>query len=266
MSGQSQLDPIGAVLRQERERRYISLDAVSRGTLVRVDFLELIEEDRLEELPSGAYARGFIRSYASYLGLDPAPFLQAHERRFAPLAPELSQAMRRGVRVPPDAQRRAWTVAVSSAVVVIALLALFGVFRSDEGPVEIPDVAVLSSAPASDVVPNAMGAVVRLDVVGDQTWVEVVADGQPVFARVMDAGETMTFRGSERVEIFVARGDQIHVLSNGRAVGIPEPGPYRGVFSPSTDQLPQSTHDEEPPAAQPHAPPRSGARQGGPPG
>src|SRR5438445_1933050 len=113
----------GAALRAERERRRISLDAVARGTLVRADFLELIDHDRLEELPSGAYARGFIRAYAIYLGLDPKPFLHAYEQRCGSPEPELSRVVRRGVRVPPRAHKRAWKIAIFSAAVIIILLA-----------------------------------------------------------------------------------------------------------------------------------------------
>src|SRR5687767_11574855 len=118
-TGRSLRTTIGAALRAERERRHISIDAVARGTLVRQDFLELIDTDRLEELPSGAYAKGFIRSYVTYLGLDPEPFLSAYDERCGRPEPELSPLVQRGVRVPPPVHRRGWKVAVGSAALLI---------------------------------------------------------------------------------------------------------------------------------------------------
>ena len=57
-TGQALRRGIGATLRAERERRHVSLDAVARGTLVRQDFLELIDADRLEELPDRCVREG----------------------------------------------------------------------------------------------------------------------------------------------------------------------------------------------------------------
>src|SRR5438477_7992811 len=128
---------IGAALRAERQRRRVSLDAVARGTLVRHDFLELIDADRLEELPSGAYAKGFIRAYAIYLGLDPKPFLHAYEQRCGSPEPELSRVVRRGVRVPPRAHKRAWKVAIFGAAAAILVLALLGAFHSGDNTAKL---------------------------------------------------------------------------------------------------------------------------------
>src|SRR5687767_15326467 len=121
-TGRSLRTTIGAALRAERERRHISIDAVARGTLVRQDFLELIDADRLEELPAGAYAKGFLRSYVAYLGLDPKPFLEAYEHRCGRPEPELSPLVRRGVRVPPARQKRGWQIALGSTAVLVVLL------------------------------------------------------------------------------------------------------------------------------------------------
>jgi hypothetical protein len=110
-------------LRAERERASISLDAVERGTMIRRDFLELIDVDRLEELPSGAYAKGFIRAYAAYVGLDATPLVKSYDDRYAPATSELANVVGRPVRVPPDRQRRTWKIAVGTAAAVLVLLA-----------------------------------------------------------------------------------------------------------------------------------------------
>jgi Helix-turn-helix domain len=61
---------IGSDLRRARERREISLGEVETATRIRVRYLRAIEEEDWEELPGGVYSRGFIRTYAGYLGLD----------------------------------------------------------------------------------------------------------------------------------------------------------------------------------------------------
>jgi len=232
---------IGATLRAERERRHISLDAVARGTLVRQDFLELIDADRLEELPSGAYAKGFIRSYVAYLGLDPKPFLQAYDDRCGQPGPELARFAQQGVRVPPAAQKRAWKFAVGSAAFMLVLLGLLGAFRSGDDPADLPATVAVARVHAS-AVPNAMGAVVRLEVISDETWVEAEVDGHPVFANTLKRGEYETFKGNEKIVLFVARGETVRLTANGQILRTPKAGNYRGVFTPKTQTLPRNAN------------------------
>jgi len=61
---------LGQILRQERELRDIPLDRIEEATRIRAAQLRAIEDDRLEALPAEAYARGFVRTYAEYLGLN----------------------------------------------------------------------------------------------------------------------------------------------------------------------------------------------------
>ncbi len=62
--------PIGLRLRQAREDQEISLEKIARETHIRLHYLRALEDGDLEALPSAAQARGFLRSYARYLGLD----------------------------------------------------------------------------------------------------------------------------------------------------------------------------------------------------
>ena len=78
-----ELDPdaIGATLRERRERLGIGLDDIERATHIRRRQLLLLEEGRFDQLPGDAYARGFLRSYAEYVGLDPQRALNASTTR-----------------------------------------------------------------------------------------------------------------------------------------------------------------------------------------
>lgn len=60
----------GAYLRVARERADLSIEAASSATKVKADHLEAIEWMRLDRLPALAYATGFVKTYARYLGLD----------------------------------------------------------------------------------------------------------------------------------------------------------------------------------------------------
>jgi cytoskeleton protein RodZ len=71
------MQTIGAQLEQARESRRLSLADAAQATAIRRYFLQALEGDDFDALPSRVHARGFLRNYAVYLGLDPAPLLEA---------------------------------------------------------------------------------------------------------------------------------------------------------------------------------------------
>jgi len=64
-------ESLGEYLRQERELRQISLEEVAEGTKIAIYRLRAMEADRWEELPAEVFKKGFIKSYAEFIGLVP---------------------------------------------------------------------------------------------------------------------------------------------------------------------------------------------------
>src|SRR5712691_3582399 len=75
---------IGSSLRDARERRNLKLSEVERATRIRAKYLQALEDERFDILPAAAYAKGFLREYADYLGLDAQRFVDEYNSRFAP--------------------------------------------------------------------------------------------------------------------------------------------------------------------------------------
>jgi cytoskeletal protein RodZ len=76
---------IGQKLRQAREDRALTLEQAAQATHIRVRYLQALEADDLESLPSKTQARGFLRSYAAYLKLNFDKLLEITDREI-PLA------------------------------------------------------------------------------------------------------------------------------------------------------------------------------------
>ena len=60
----------GDKFRKAREKKDISLDAVSNVTKISARMLQAIEQERFDQLPGGVFNKGFIRAYAKHLGLN----------------------------------------------------------------------------------------------------------------------------------------------------------------------------------------------------
>src|SRR5215471_1719904 len=85
---ESPLETVGSELRAARLRRGDEIAQVSRALKIRKDHLEALEADRLEDLPGKTYAIGFVRSYARYLGLDAAQYVERFKREISGHADE----------------------------------------------------------------------------------------------------------------------------------------------------------------------------------
>jgi cytoskeletal protein RodZ len=110
---------IGASLREARARRKLGYDQVEAETKIRAKYIRCMEDEQFDVLPSGTYVRGFLRTYADYLGLDGQLYVDEYSSRFGDVADD--RAFRRRDR--PSQHRRS----ESSNAVLIALAGIVAV-------------------------------------------------------------------------------------------------------------------------------------------
>lgn len=73
---------VGERLYEERVKKGYTLEEVSKATKIRISFLSAIEKGEYKKLPSGAYAHGFVRNYARFLGLPEHEMLALFKRGY----------------------------------------------------------------------------------------------------------------------------------------------------------------------------------------
>jgi len=74
---------IGGSLREARLKRNLTRADVQKAIRIRDRYLQALEEERWELLPGDAYVKGFLRTYADYLGLDGNLYVEEYNSRFA---------------------------------------------------------------------------------------------------------------------------------------------------------------------------------------
>ncbi|MCE9624600.1 MAG: helix-turn-helix domain-containing protein [Deltaproteobacteria bacterium] len=72
-------ESIGSYLRRERELRKISLEEVAEQTRIKIEHLHAIESEHFEKIPGMTFARGYLKAYASCIGLLPEDVLLRFE-------------------------------------------------------------------------------------------------------------------------------------------------------------------------------------------
>ena len=72
---EARTSPLGETLQRARQARGITIEDAERATRIPRRYLEALEQGNFAILPAPVYARGFLRSYSGYLGLDPTAVL-----------------------------------------------------------------------------------------------------------------------------------------------------------------------------------------------
>jgi hypothetical protein len=73
---------IGTSLREARLRRQIEIAQAEQATKIRAKYLRALEDEQFDQLPSPTYVKGFLRSYAEYLGLDGQLYVDEYNSRY----------------------------------------------------------------------------------------------------------------------------------------------------------------------------------------
>lgn len=81
---------LGQVLQQARLRKNVTASQAAAATRMKVQHVEALERDDFRSIAAPMYAKGFIRLYAEYLGLDPAPLIREYMERHAATPPPLT--------------------------------------------------------------------------------------------------------------------------------------------------------------------------------
>lgn len=102
---------LGSWLVRAREARGLTLEDAERDTRISRRYLQALETEQFDVIPAPVYARGFLRSYSQYLGLDPQEMLALFPREEEPAYTAPSAPARPATRQPPSAvgpARPAW--------------------------------------------------------------------------------------------------------------------------------------------------------------
>lgn len=74
---------VGQVLKEERERKFYTLDEIEKETRIRKELLQALEEGQYDKLPPPTFTGGFIKNYGKFLGLNTEKLLAIFRREFS---------------------------------------------------------------------------------------------------------------------------------------------------------------------------------------
>ena len=220
---------IGNSLREARERQGLGYPEIELATKIRAKYIRALEEEDFTSIPGDAYIRGFLRTYAEYLGLDDDVYVDEYASRFiTSWRDELPpRRERRRVRTRERPIERRTVLLVLAGIALVAVL-IFAAFVIPGSSTHVPGLGTKQkhhSAPARQLV---------LRGVGRGTYVEVRrtrASGEVDLQGTVEPGQTDRLPG-DRFYLLVRAPDGLRITLDGRAVALPAVHNLRVLVTP----------------------------------
>jgi hypothetical protein len=222
---------IGNSLREARLRQALEFSEIEQATKIRGKYLRALEDEQFEMLPAQTYVKGFLRSYAEYLGLDGQLYVDEYNSRFVVGEEESPARPRRSAPPPPRG------VHVQSRVVLLTLLGIAAVtalvivaWTRGEAPKQPP--VGLGSTPVQPQTgvrtPSVAASSVRLIFTARRgnCWLEVhsgAATGRILFQGTLERGQRKLFSG-RKLWITLDRPENLSTILNGHTRLLPRGG------------------------------------------
>jgi cytoskeleton protein RodZ len=228
---------IGNSLREARLRQSLDFPEIEQGTKIRGKYLRALEDEQFDVLPAQTYVKGFLRSYAEYLGLDGQLYVDEYNSRFVVGEEEPQSRPRRSA--PPSRG-----VQVQSRVVLLTLLGIVSVTalvivawtRGEPQTVTPVGLATTRSVTHQTPVVPAPAKTVRLLVKASSgsCWLQVhktSATGPILFQGTLDQGQQQLFT-ARKLWITLDRPENLVTVLNGRTRRLPVGGVKTLIVTP----------------------------------
>jgi cytoskeletal protein RodZ len=226
---------IGNSLREARLRQALEFVEVEQATKIRGKYLRALEDEQFDILPGQTYVKGFLRTYAEYLGLDGQLYVDEYNSRYIPGDEEtpLRAQNKSTVGRNPRVESSVVLVALAAIGILTALVVVAWQFGSNTPETAVfdassqPPAETRAKAPARRPARPAapMARVTITGALGD-SWVEVhqrSAAGRELYRGTLEAGATIRF-AQRRMHVVMGRPGNLRLRVNGRVVEVPGRG------------------------------------------
>lgn len=242
-------ETLGEKLRQAREERGVTITEVAEQTRISPHYIELIEQDDYRTLPGGIFNKGFIKSFAKYVGVDESEALQDYSRLITAQTGDASDDPKtyRPEVLTDDRASSSRLPTIIFAFVILGLLSggiIMGLNYYQSNPSPLSSIgnsnsangaADANSANVNAVNPTAAASPtatdeIKLEFKPQANLINVTAtiDGKTSTENVTKENPK-TYSGTQSVKLRYYKGfaNQVQITLNGREITAP-PAPPRG--------------------------------------
>jgi len=239
------LSELGDLLRRSREQLGLSLEEVGALTHIKSSYLQALEAENFDMLPTRVAARGFLRNYAPVLKLDVAHVLGLYEASqgrspASRLSPSQDSIQLKNISMMPRPRFSPDLLIGFLIITALVGIILYLVYRQYMSSPEMASATGFASptaeaaillptptpppthTPTPTATPSPLfytGVTVEL-VITDQSWVQVLVDEVKAFEGVLAVGERPHWTGERQVIVRAGNAGGVEVIVNGESQGL----------------------------------------------
>lgn len=214
------MDTPGKLLKTAREEKGKSLEDFANLLKIRYEYLKAIENEDYQFISGEVFVKGYMRIYATALGLDSDYILDLYKKQIS-----TSQQTEQPVRVKTWRLPKVYkfpAIIISIVLIVLFLILLFS-YNSHK-----PNVKSAKEFKKHEVLPVEKPKMLSLLIIAtEETWVSVNVDRGISQERLLKAGEVMRWTASEGFSIKIGNAGGARVIFNGKDIG--DLGPHGKV-------------------------------------
>ena len=232
---------IGSSLREARVRKGLDFPELETATKIRGKYLQALEDEQFDVLPGDTYIKGFLRTYAEYLGLDGQLYVDEYNTRY--VTPDEVQTIRARRTAQARHQRRVHGGVLVAVLLGIALVTALVIIAWTAGSSSKQDVPGLSTTTtkqhrrshAPKPAANPKVAHVTLRAINTNVYLIAVRRGGPTGPILLQGtelapGQTKKFK-QQRLWINTGTPANLQVVVNGKWVRYPGGKPQAFVVT-----------------------------------
>ncbi|HWR43092.1 helix-turn-helix domain-containing protein [Sporomusa sp.] len=232
------MQTVGEILRAERVKRGLTIKDIESAISIRALYLDAIEEGNYSIIPGEVYLKGFIRNYATFLGLDPQQVMEVYRQNKGQVTenvPNVNQE--ETIPVPPSSSGGGLTKWLTIAVVAAGVVAGLvwwssGSEKTAPAPASPPPAAqqqpeqatqqqaAQSTSPIQSVSPvKPATKVIVTAKYNAQCWTQIIADGKEIYEGTPKNGESFTWEATNKLTAKFGNASAVDLVYNGSVVG-----------------------------------------------
>lgn len=233
------IEGLGLYLKQLREERKIPVAQIAQALKTRSETIQAIEANDFQKIPAPTYVKGYLRSYAGYLGIDSEPILMEYNKQYPPpakqiLVPPEQIIPRVGLDIKSAIKSKLFITAVSIIIFLIILtISMIHIFhkrhavkiiKEKEAPVQ----AAQSRQPkepektpaASPLINTPISTPITLSAhPSDSVWLRVASDNKVIFEGILQKNQKESWQAQAEFKLRIGNPSKINLVLNNQPIG-----------------------------------------------
>ena len=230
------METIGQKLRKARDQKDITVEEAHIKTKILQRFIFAMELDRFQDVGSPVYAKGFLKKYSQFLGLNTDEIINEYENLY-PSSQEVKIAYR-SEQIMEETKKKIFSpqiIIIASGAVLVILVAVLIIWLASHKKKSSTDVASAAKKTVVQLQKEANLLVPKTEALRllistkDDVWMQAKCDGKVMFENILPKGGTKKLQAQNEFELWLGKADAVSLDLNGNILGSPGKGTVKGI-------------------------------------